>query len=96
MAPMIGLHDPNMDEAPMSRTHQYRKVMKPLLERKRRARINKCLDDLKDLMVYAMQSEGESITKLEKGRSNNLANLESRFGNIRIFFISKYNSLDVF
>ena len=41
-------------------------VMKPLLERKRRARINKCLDDLKDLMVTALQSEGESITKLEK------------------------------
>ena len=41
-------------------------VMKPLLERKRRARINKCLDDLKDLMVSAKQSEGESITKLEK------------------------------
>lgn len=35
------------DEQPMSRTLQYRKVMKPLLERKRRARINKCLDDLK-------------------------------------------------
>ena len=51
---------------PKSRTHQYRKVMKPLLERKRRARINKCLDELKDLMVHAMQSEGESITKLEK------------------------------
>ena len=50
----------------MSRTHQYRKVMKPLLERKRRARINKCLDDLKDLMVAALQQEGESITKLEK------------------------------
>merc|ERR1711899_80477 len=50
----------------MSRTHQYRKVMKPLLERKRRARINKCLDELKDLMVFAIQSEGESITKLEK------------------------------
>ncbi len=50
----------------MSRTHQYRKVMKPLLERKRRARINKCLDELKDLMVYALQSEGESIAKLEK------------------------------
>merc|ERR1711899_57505 len=56
----------NMDEAPMSRTHQYRKVMKPLLERKRRARINKCLDELKDLMVHALQHEGESITKLEK------------------------------
>ena len=40
--------------------------MKPLLERKRRARINKCLDNLKDLMVTALQSEGESITKLEK------------------------------
>ena len=53
-------------ETPVSRTHQYRKVMKPLLERKRRARINKCLDDLKDLMVTALQTEGESITKLEK------------------------------
>ncbi|CAL4093036.1 unnamed protein product [Meganyctiphanes norvegica] len=51
---------------PVSRTYQYRKVMKPLLERKRRARINKCLDDLKDLMVNALQSEGESIAKLEK------------------------------
>ena len=40
--------------------------MKPLLERKRRARINRCLDDLKDIMVGALQSEGESITKLEK------------------------------
>ena len=54
------------DEAPMSRTTQYRKVMKPLLERKRRARINKCLDNLKDIMVNALQAEGESITKLEK------------------------------
>jgi len=53
-------------ETPMSRTHQYRKVMKPLLERKRRARINACLDELKDLMVYALQAEGESISKLEK------------------------------
>ena len=59
---MPGFDDPQ----PMSRTHQYRKVMKPLLERKRRARINKCLDELKDLMVFALQMEGESITKLEK------------------------------
>ena len=57
---------PEMDKSTMSRTHQYRKVMKPLLERKRRARINKCLDELKDLMVSALQTEGESITKLEK------------------------------
>merc|ERR1711884_776073 len=55
-----------VEDAPMSGTHQYRKVMKPLLERKRRARINKCLDEIKDLMVYALQSEGESVNKLEK------------------------------
>merc|ERR1712111_235181 len=64
MAPILGLEP--IEEAPMSRTHQYRKVMKPLLERKRRARINQSLDELKDLMVFALQSEGESITKLEK------------------------------
>merc|ERR1712037_417746 len=58
--------EPNYDEEPMSRTHQYRKEIKPLLERKRRARINGCLDELKDLMVFALQTEGESITKLEK------------------------------
>ena len=56
-----------LEETPtLSRTHQYRKVMKPLLERKRRARINSYLDELKDLMVTALQAEGESITKLEK------------------------------
>ena len=54
------------EDHPISRTHQYRKVMKPLLERKRRARINSCLDELKDLMVFALQTEGESISKLEK------------------------------
>merc|ERR1711972_813842 len=56
----------HMEDPPMSRTHQYRKVMKPLLERKRRARINACLDELKDLMVFALQTEGGSISKLEK------------------------------
>ena len=55
-----------VDPAPMSRTHKYRKFMKPLLERKRRARINSYLDELKDLMVEALQAEGETITKLEK------------------------------
>merc|ERR1712150_372692 len=54
-----------LDEA-MSKTHGYRKVVKPLIERKRRARINNCLDELKDLMVFALQTEGESISKLEK------------------------------
>ena len=50
----------------MSKCHQYRKVMKPLIEKKRRDRINRCLDDLRDLMIYAIQSEGEAIAKLEK------------------------------
>merc|ERR1712018_429629 len=54
------------EEQQMTRTEEYRKVVKPLIERKRRARINACLDELKDLMVFAMQSEGESISKLEK------------------------------
>merc|ERR1712083_996001 len=65
MAP-IACDSFEIEETPMSRTHQYRKVMKPLLERKRRARINSCLDELKDLMVDALQTEGESIAKLEK------------------------------
>lgn len=41
-------------------------VMKPMLERKRRARINRCLDELKELMVAALQAEGENVSKLEK------------------------------
>jgi len=53
-------------EEPMSRTQEYRKIVKPLIERKRRARINNCLDELKDLMMFALQTEGESISKLEK------------------------------
>lgn len=41
------MSSPEVEEAPMSRTHQYRHHIKPLLERKRRARINKCVDELK-------------------------------------------------
>lgn len=54
------------DQEPISRTYQYRKVMKPILERKRRARINRCLDELKELMVTTLQTEGENVSKLEK------------------------------
>jgi len=50
----------------MSRSTQYKKIMKPLLERKRRARINKCLDELKDIMTAALQAQGENVSKLEK------------------------------
>merc|ERR1712025_668744 len=65
MAPILE-NEIVVDDEPMSRTNQYRKIVKPLIEKKRRARINSCLDELKDLMVFAMQSEGESISKLEK------------------------------
>merc|ERR1711974_287807 len=65
MAPVIKPELPH-EEEPMSRTQEYRKIVKPLIEKKRRARINSCLDELKDQMVFAMQSEGESISKLEK------------------------------
>merc|ERR1712002_193088 len=65
MAPVVG-NEIVVDDEPMSRTHQYRKIVKPLLERKRRARINACLDELKDIMVFALQTEGESISKLGK------------------------------
>lgn len=44
----------------------YFQIMKPLLERKRRARINKCLDELKDIMTAALTSQGENVSKLEK------------------------------
>jgi len=37
-----------------------------MLERKRRARINHCLDELKELLVGALQAEGESLSRLEK------------------------------
>ena len=65
MAPVIKT-ELSLENEPMSRTQEYRKIVKPLIERKRRARINSCLDELKDLMVFAMQTEGESISKLEK------------------------------
>merc|ERR1711874_265018 len=65
MSPVIKSEFPH-EEEPMSRTQEYRKIVKPLIEKKRRARINSCLDELKDLMVFALQAEGESISKLEK------------------------------
>jgi len=50
----------------MTKTQHYRKVTKPLLERKRRARMNLYLDELKDLIVDTMDAQGEQVSKLEK------------------------------
>jgi hairy and enhancer of split, invertebrate len=44
----------------------FAQITKPLLERQRRARINRCLDELKELVVAALQNEGENVSKLEK------------------------------
>ena len=40
--------------------------MKPLLERQRRARINRCLESLRELMVVALQTDGHNVSRLEK------------------------------
>jgi hairy-and-enhancer-of-split protein len=56
----------SLQDAPISKTMRYKKITKPLLERKRRARINACLDELKDIMTVALQAEGENVSKLEK------------------------------
>lgn len=56
MAPNHGYILTDASGEPVSRTYQYRKVMKPMLERKRRARINRCLDELKELMTGALQT----------------------------------------
>lgn len=55
----------NSTESTMSKTQQYRKVVKPMLERQRRARINKSLDNLKSLIMESTQ-EGEHMAKMEK------------------------------
>ncbi|MCP3667658.1 MAG: hypothetical protein GY696_35070, partial [Gammaproteobacteria bacterium] len=54
------------DDPPISKTQRYKKITKPLLERKRRARMNACLEELKELMTSALQAEGENVSKLEK------------------------------
>ena len=59
-------HHQHEAEPPVSKTTQYKKITKPLLERKRRARINACLDELKEIMTGCLQSEGENVSKLEK------------------------------
>ncbi|XP_033254151.1 transcription factor HES-2 [Drosophila miranda] len=53
-------------EQGLSRSSEYRKVMKPLLERKRRARINNCLDELKIIISDLAHMETTGLNKLEK------------------------------
>lgn len=55
----------NAEKAALKST-EYRKVIKPLLERRRRARINSCLDELKALILESAQNENTDASKLEK------------------------------
>ncbi|XP_013102209.2 enhancer of split m5 protein-like [Stomoxys calcitrans] len=48
----------------VSKTQHYLKVKKPLLERQRRARINKCLDTLKELVAEFQGND--DILRLDK------------------------------
>eukprot|EP00090_Calanus_glacialis_P010362 TRINITY_DN18740_c0_g1_i1.p1 TRINITY_DN18740_c0_g1~~TRINITY_DN18740_c0_g1_i1.p1 ORF type:complete len:193 (+),score=65.13 TRINITY_DN18740_c0_g1_i1:157-735(+) len=73
---------PDGEQCPVSSTYQYRKVMKPLLERKRRARINSCLEELKELMEFVGGQNGERMQRLEKAdvlevTVNHLRNLKA-------------------
>ncbi|EDW34000.1 GL22018 [Drosophila persimilis] len=54
----------NTETAFVSKTQHYLKVKKPLLERQRRARMNKCLDTLKTL-VAEFQGD-DAILRLDK------------------------------
>ncbi|XP_076318572.1 protein hairy-like [Tachypleus tridentatus] len=46
--------------------HEGRRVSKPLMEKRRRARINQSLSDLKSLLLEAIKSENPRHSKLEK------------------------------
>ena len=75
-------HTMDRSTSQMSASYQYRKVMKPLLERKRRARINGCLDELKELMEYLGAESGQRLQRLEKAdvlevTVNHLKNLKA-------------------
>ncbi|XP_069106603.1 transcription factor HES-4-A-like [Argopecten irradians] len=43
-----------------------RKINKPMMEKKRRARINQCLTQLKSLVLEAMKRDSAQVSKLEK------------------------------
>ena len=71
--------------------------MKPLLERKRRARINGCLDELKELMEY-LGADGQRMQRLEKAdvlevtvkhlrhlKAQGLLNTNENLGNNAVF-----------
>jgi hypothetical protein len=67
----------NSDDPPMSRTHQYRKVMKPLLERKRRARyVNNFFGVWFLLLEHGLINICPNIVLTKKENTKNLSGKE--------------------
>ncbi|XP_046678462.1 protein hairy-like [Homalodisca vitripennis] len=60
-----GSHNPPMHSGGMSKAEQ-RRSNKPIMEKRRRARINHCLDELKSLILDAMNKDPARHSKLEK------------------------------
>lgn len=74
----------NMDQVPHlpaltppSRTHEYKKLMKPLMERKRRARMNVCIEEIRELMasqlsesadfkLHARNDDDDMVSRMDK------------------------------
>merc|ERR1719414_1613233 len=72
------------DQLAVSSSHQYRKVIKPLMERQRRARINSWLEELKELMENVRGAK-DDLHRLEKAdvlevTVKHLRDLKSRGG----------------
>ncbi|XP_064599418.1 transcription factor HES-1-like [Liolophura sinensis] len=56
----------SMDAHPSMSREKLRKLTKPLMEKRRRARINACLNQLKNLVLEAMNQNTSHFSKLEK------------------------------
>ncbi|XP_033170915.1 enhancer of split mgamma protein [Drosophila mauritiana] len=48
-----------------SRSHQYRDVFKPMIEKKRRSRINRCLEYMKELLLEVSHLDAETMAKMD-------------------------------
>ncbi|KAG8179461.1 hypothetical protein JTE90_021025 [Oedothorax gibbosus] len=53
-------------ERPMSKASENRRATKPIMEKRRRARINQCLSELKTLILDALNKDPSRHSKLEK------------------------------
>ena len=51
---------------PVSKASEHRRITKPIMEKKRRARINNSLDELKSLILSALNKDPARHSKLEK------------------------------